>query len=82
MSNKQKEILKLFSPRGLVVSKKDIVTVYGSSYYCNAEKYIGEILSRMVKNGMLERVKPGFFKLGPGPEKKKVVEDKNQMTLF
>jgi len=32
------------------------------SYYCNANKHLGEILSRMVKDGKIERVKKGLYK--------------------
>ena len=31
-------------------------------YYANGHKHLGEVLSRMVKNGMIERVQKGVFR--------------------
>lgn len=31
-------------------------------YYANEKKHLGEILSRMVKSGKIERVKKGIFR--------------------
>ena len=75
-SPKQRDILKLFRP-GLEVTKQAIVDVYGDYYYHNGEKYIGEILGRMVKCGLIERVKPGVFRLG-----KVALDENKQLTLF
>jgi len=53
-------------------------------YYCNGEKHVGDRLSRMVNAGLLERVKPGVFRVGKGKEKATKVEpeNENQTTLF
>lgn len=88
-SHKQKEILRLFHP-GIEITKQTIVKNCGLRYYHNAEKYIGEILSRMVAQGLIDRVRPGVFVL---PEKSKAKTAKanntkpvpindNQMDLF
>lgn len=49
-------------------------------YYHNHEKYISEILGRMVKNGSLNRVKNGLYELGSGKKSDYVVT--NQPNLF
>ena len=56
------------------------------SYHCNEHKYLGEILSRMVKNGQIERIKKGTFRYVTATEYidkmyKKLVIDK-QPKLF
>ena len=85
-SPKQRDILKLFRP-GFEVTKQTIVGVYGGTYYHNGEKYVGEILGRMVNAGLIERVKPGVFRLPDKPPvKQKYVRaetaDDKQLTLF
>lgn len=35
-------------------------------YYANWQKHMGAILSRMVKSGKVERVKPGLFRIAKG----------------
>lgn len=60
--NKQQEIFKYLS----TVESADINEIYKNvtfSYYCNANKHLGEILSRMVKSGKIERVKKGVFRV-------------------
>lgn len=39
----------------------------GISYYCNTEKHLGAVMSRMVKRNMVERVKPGTFRMKHKP---------------
>jgi predicted transcriptional regulator of viral defense system len=59
--NKQLEIQKYLS----TVPSATIDEIYANvsfSYYCNANKHLGEILSRMVKDGKIERVKKGLFR--------------------
>jgi hypothetical protein len=45
------------------VTLKEAVRLVGGDIYANTEKHVGSILSNMVKQGMLIRVKPGVFKL-------------------
>lgn len=45
------------------------------NYYANATKHFGALLSQMVKNGQLERVKNGVFRIA---EKKPKVPEGNQ----
>jgi hypothetical protein len=49
-------------------------------YYHNHEKYVSEILGRMVKNGSLVRVKPGLFELGTRKHSEPIIV--NQSKLF
>jgi predicted transcriptional regulator of viral defense system len=53
-------------------------------YYCNGEKHLGNILSRMVKKGTIERVKKGTFKHIETNVAyfKRQEENKNQNKLF
>ena len=49
-------------------------------YYHNWSKYMGEILSRLVTSGKVERIKPGLFKFlrkNAAP-----LVDANQSSLF
>jgi len=85
-SPKMKQILRLFTAPGQELSKAEIVEHSGLRYYYNAEKYVGEILGRMVANGILERVKPGVYRIGVRrafrEAKAEPVDDPNQLTLF
>lgn len=52
-------------------------------YYCNWQKHFGQVMSRLVKQGLVERVKPGVFKLGSKPKPKgEITEVENQCKLF
>ena len=64
---KQLEIQKYLS----TVPSATIDEIYANvsfSYYCNANKHLGEILSRMVKSGKIERIKKGLFRYINEPE--------------
>lgn len=78
---RRRAILDLLHQNGGVVTKKQVVERLGGTYYCNAEKHLGDILSRMVNRGTLERVRPGYFVLGAGKKniKSEVAE---QLNLF
>ena len=60
----QKDILRLFAP-GVEVTLQTVVANFGRRYYCHPEKYLGQILGRMVQAGILERIRPGVFLLTP-----------------
>lgn len=78
LPSKQQAILDRCRKDGEITSKiaNEMLAGY---YYYNGEKYVGEILSRMVKTGKLVRIKPGLFKLGKG---KSDLIIKNQEKLF
>lgn len=78
--NKQLEISKYLSK----VPCATIDEIYANvpfSYYCNANKHLGTILSRMVKLGKIERVKKGVFRY---INTKEFIDNfnKKQHTLF
>lgn len=62
------------------ITKKQAVELI-DDHYCNGDKHVGEVLSRMVKSGTLERVKNGVFKIGSGKSKKVFIVE-NQNDLF
>lgn len=51
------------------------------SYYHNWQKHFGDVLSRMVKNGSIERVKNGVYKL-KSSGLKNIEKDPNQLEIF
>ncbi len=71
--------------RGGTITKAEAVALIGDRYYRHADKYVGDILSRMVDAGMLTRVKPGVFTIGNGKAKVKAKPeggDDGQSSLF
>jgi DeoR/GlpR family transcriptional regulator of sugar metabolism len=71
-----------------IVAKHDtasLETIYNEcdwSYYHNWAKHLGAILSTMVKNGKLNRVKRGVFKLADHKPVNQKIIDKSQIQLF
>lgn len=59
MTDKQKIIFE-FVRENEEMSKSKAVELIGNSYYCNAPKHVGDVLSRMVKSGLLKRIKIRF----------------------
>lgn len=60
------------------ISLDEAILIKGvNTYYCNERFYIGNILSRMVKNGILKRINPGRFQIN-----KVEKEYKKQTKLF
>lgn len=85
LTDGQREILKLFNNDfDKELKTREIVESVGGRYWRNTgAKYVGERLSRMVKAGILQRVKKGVFKLGNG--KKQTIKENinsNQISLF
>lgn len=64
------------------IKKADAVELLGGSYYCNESKHVGDVLSRMVKAGLLTRVKKGVFEIGKGKKAAAEITPENQTTLF
>lgn len=58
--DKQKEILKFVHENG-VTTKAEIIEAMPWDYYYNDSKHFGDIISRMVKNGSLKRIKRGVY---------------------
>lgn len=83
LSSKRKAIIEYCLANGKEITKSQAVSVIGGTYYYNGDKHTGDVLGRMVKAGLLERVKKGRYKLCEG---KTAVHDgitpDNQPRLF
>ena len=79
MTDKQKVLFE-WCQSNTQINKRKAVELIGHNYYCNADKHVGDVLSRMVKSGLLKRIKPGAFALGDRTKKEVVPE--NQLNLF
>lgn len=66
LTEKQKIIVEYIRNGRGEITKKEAVQLIGNQYH-NREKYVGETLSRMVKKGILCRVKLGTYKLKTYP---------------
>ena len=84
ISDKQKEILQFIQDsEDKQITKKQAVKLIGNCYYANKSKHTGDVLSRMVKRGLLKRIKPGLFEVGHGIKyEKETIENPNQTELF
>lgn len=79
--NKQTEILKLLRPKE-TMTFQEIVDQAPFGYYRNAKHYIGQILTSMVRNGKIKRVKRGVYKYVKDVIIKKDYVDPNQIKLL
>jgi hypothetical protein len=80
-SEKQLTIMLYLHDKGLVSKKQmmeDLRVEYW--YYHNAAKHFGDILSRMVNSGFIQREKKGYFKLVLSNRVTK--SDEKQLNLF
>lgn len=82
MTRNFKSIIEIAQANGCAVTKKQAVAELGGYYHCNADFHIGNSLSAMVKQGILERVKRGEFQLLQKPTKKAAPIAANQIQLF
>lgn len=57
IGNREREVIALCQKKGGKLTKKEAVAEFGHWYYHNCEKWIGEILSRLVKRNIFEREK-------------------------
>lgn len=81
--DRQKEVLVCFNgDRDIQLTKQEIIEKAGLHYYHNTDKHAGDVLSRMVKSGLLVRVKKGVFRLGSPVKKAPIVIDKNQTSIL
>jgi hypothetical protein len=60
MKRKQKIIMQELNESGTITLARAVELV-GGDIFINREKYVGQILSRMVRAGLLVRAKPGVF---------------------
>lgn len=83
LNERQKAIIKFAQGNGGKISKKQANELIAHTYYHNGAKYVGEILTRLVKRQVLRRESIGNYvftgvlsgiKVEPVPE--------NQINLF
>jgi hypothetical protein len=55
-------MLAIIKKQGTITTA-EAVKIFGRHIYTNAEKHIGTRLARMVKRGLIVRLKPGVFAL-------------------
>jgi len=58
------------------ITMDNLDTNFGNAYYCNSRFHLGNMMSRMVKNGQFIRLKKGVYKLNL------ISKDTNQKSLF
>jgi hypothetical protein len=80
LPSKQQTIIDHCRTSG-TITKKHAVSMLSCYYYCNADKHVGEILSRMVNACKLRRISAGVLELGSGKRTTDVVI-KNQISLL
>lgn len=61
--NKQQEIIDFAKNNGDTISTSQAIKLLEKYYYSNADKYIGEILKRMVNNAKLIKTHRGIYKI-------------------
>jgi len=81
LSEKQKKVLEYCREHDGKITKQEAMTII-DTHYCNGEKHVGDVLSRMVNAGLLIREKPGNFRIGKGTRSKPVPGSGNQTSLF
>lgn len=79
LSDKQRKIFDYCKENGFI-TKATVNDMLAGQYYHNGKKYVGEILTRMLKQGLLIRKSRGVYKLGS--LEPKIYTDKNQIKLF
>ena len=84
LTDHQRAILKFIGEPGREVKKSEIVDEFSYWHYCNSSKHIGDTLSRMVKTGLLDRVKVGTYRLGRSRSGTiaATISDPGQQSLF
>jgi predicted transcriptional regulator of viral defense system len=77
LTEKQQFIISYLKEVGQA-STIQILAAAPFSYYCNGEKHLGEILSRMIKKRLLVRVGRGKYKLQESTE----IQEENNIEIF
>lgn len=78
--SKKDRILEYMYSAG-TASKKDIIEGTGISYYHNTSKHVGDMLSRLVNNGTLARIKRGIYGINDTEDSVVSSESKEQMII-
>lgn len=62
---------------------EELYLIQEKTYFGNWPKHFGDVMSRMVKAGMVVRIKRGVFKINPNYRAiKQVPVPENQLSLF
>jgi predicted transcriptional regulator of viral defense system len=80
LSEHQTKIVQYLHGKG-EQTKAEIMKNVSIHYYANSGKHFGDVLSRMVKNGTLERVSKGKYKIKTVNNVRQIVDPK-QISLF
>lgn len=78
------ELISFALKQGGKFTTKEAVELLGRYYYCNGAHYVSEMISRMVKNGTVEKVSRGSYVLKSfaGVKKSAEIINPNQSSLF
>ncbi len=84
LTPQQDKILKYAQANGDRITSKQVQEAFSDRYYRNADQYLGAILSRMVKAGLLTRERPGVFTVGNGKGEKRSLSKPvpGELSLF
>lgn len=83
LSQKQKQILYFAINNENRITKKQAVELVGHYYFRNAPKYVGDVLSRMVKTHLLNRIKNGLFEINTNRQQTiNAITNPNQLSLW
>lgn len=84
LTPQQSEILTFVKKQGGESTFRQIADGVTWGYHCNGDAYIGEMIGRMVKAGLLQRPRKGVYILGTGKKSKPAVPAaaSNQQSLF
>ena len=84
MTEKQRIIFNFVRDQKGPVKKSDLTKKFGRRwYFANASKNLGDVLTRMVNQNWLVRVKPGYYEAGTGKKHCPVQEvNENQLSIF
>lgn len=82
--DRQREIIRMATHNGGVISRQEIVHALGRTYYHNGAKHLQAVIGRMINNGILIRTGKGIYKLTTGRKglKPNQSHDPDQGSLF
>lgn len=63
LTQKQLVIIRFAQANDNKITKKQANELLAGQYYYNGEKYVGEIMARLVKSRCLVRIKPGNYEI-------------------
>lgn len=64
LSAKQARIIRALRDAH-TITLDEAVRLIGGNHYCNARKHVGALLANMVTRALIQRVKPGLYRLHP-----------------